>query len=301
MAKYVIVGAGATGRAVAAALAQQADEIVVVSRSGTTVAGDNVRAVAAHAGDAAALSDVAQGADALFNCANPPYNRWLTDWPPIASALLHAARTSGAVLTTLSNLYAYGQPHGPMRPSDPLSSTLPKAMVRASMWADALAAHERGEIRATEVRASDFIGAGSQSFFERGKKSLLAGKSVTVIGDPDVTHSWTFVGDVGATLVAAATNPQAWGRPWHAVTNEPRTMREVLTDIAQAAGVAEPRLRRLSVGALRAVGLVMPLVRELPKTLYQFESPFVIDDRETRAELGLAPTSWDAVVADVLH
>ena len=298
MEKFVIVGAGATGRAVARELASREAEVIVVTRSGTEIPGS--RAVAGDASDGDFLSRVSHGATAIFNCANPPYHRWITDWPPIASALLAAAKSSGAVLTTLSNLYAYGPPTSPMRPSDPFISDLPKAQVRARMWHEAIAAHEQGDIRATEVRASDFIGAGSQSFFERALKPLLAGKSVSVIGNPDVTHSWTYTGDVGRSLVSAATNPLAWGRAWHAVTNPPKTMREVIADMARAAGVPEPSVRRIPTGVLRALGLVSPMMRELPKTLYQFESPFVIDDVATRVELGLTPTNWSDVVAEAV-
>jgi nucleoside-diphosphate-sugar epimerase len=303
MEKFVIVGAGATGQAVIGALQQRdtGDEIVLVSRSGS---GANIPGVHVAQGDASSadfLANTCKGAAAIFNCVNPLYHRWLTDWPPVAAALLESARRSGAVLTTLSNLYAYGAINEPMTTSHSLTSSLPKAKVRATMWRDALAAHEQGKIRATEVRASDFIGNGSQSIFERGKKSLLAGRPVAVYGNPDMDHSWTFTGDVGRTLVAAATNSAAWGHAWHAVTNPPKTMREVFSDMAKAAGAKEPKLRKLPTPLLRAVGVLNPQARELPKVLYQFESPFVINDDDTRKVLNLVPTDWSSVIADAVR
>ena len=47
----------------------------------------------------------------------------------------------------------------------PLRPTTVKGRVRAQMWQDALAAHEAGRIRATEARASDFVGPGGKSLF----------------------------------------------------------------------------------------------------------------------------------------
>ena len=44
----------------------------------------------------------------IYSCAGPAYPRWVTDWPPLATALLTAAERSGAVLATASNLYGYG-------------------------------------------------------------------------------------------------------------------------------------------------------------------------------------------------
>jgi len=300
METFVIVGAGATGAAVARVGLERGAEVVMVTRSGSTAGLQGVKPVRGDATNAEFLSGAAKGATVLFNCANPAYHRWLTDWPPLAASLLAAARHSGAVLATLSNLYAYGAPSQPMRPTDPLLSTLPKAKVRAKMWSDALAAHERGEIRATEVRASDFIGSGSQSLFEQSKPSLLKSKTVSVIGNPDMAHSWTFTGDVGRTLVAAATNERAYGKPWHAVTNPAKTTREVLVELALVADVAPPTLRAIPPFVLKAAGLLSPMMRELGKTLYQFQMPYVIDDTTTREVFGLQPTPWNDILENVV-
>src|SRR6266545_2821444 len=83
------------------------------------------------------------------------YHRWLTDWPPLASSLLTAAERSGAVLVSASNLYGYGPVDGPITPETPLAATQPKLRLRAQMWRDALAAHQAGRLRTSEVRASD--------------------------------------------------------------------------------------------------------------------------------------------------
>jgi hypothetical protein len=57
------------------------------------------------ASDTERLVEVARGAAAVYNCANPPYDRWVTDWPPLAASILSAAERTGAVLVTMSNLY----------------------------------------------------------------------------------------------------------------------------------------------------------------------------------------------------
>ena len=273
----------------------------MLTRSGAGLDATGVTRVAGDAGDLATVTRHAQGATAIINCANPKYHRWLIDWPPVANALLGSAVATGATLVTLSNLYAYGDVTTPMTPDIPLNATYAKAQVRASMWRDALTRHEAGDARVVELRASDFIGAHSQSLFTSPLvPRLLKGKSVFVLGSPDAAHSWTYVGDVGRCLAAAALDSTSWGRPWHVVTNPAKTAREVFDDLADTAGVARVPVRRLAPWVTTAVGLVKPEVAELKYTRYQFEEPFVINDDETRAHFGFGPTPWEDVVRDTL-
>src|ERR1035437_3834161 len=109
--------------------------------------------------------------------ANPAYHRWPTDWPPIAKSLLTTAERSNAVLVTVSNLYGYGEVSGPMTENLPLAAYGPKGLTRVQMWRDALAAHDAGRGRATEVRGSDYVGRGAQSHLgDRGVPRLLPGR-----------------------------------------------------------------------------------------------------------------------------
>ena len=129
----LVIGAGVIGSRVARMLAEGGHRVSVVSRRGAGLAG--VTHVAADAADGEAMASLAEGADVIYNCVNPAYHRWPTDWPPIAASLLGAAERSGAVLVTLSNLYGYGpaerslgvaaydQAH-PMTEATPLALTL---------------------------------------------------------------------------------------------------------------------------------------------------------------------------------
>jgi nucleoside-diphosphate-sugar epimerase len=157
MALHVIVGKGPVGSTTAEELVRRGHEVRVLSRSGGTSTAE-VEHRQVDAADAEAVASATRGAAALYNAVNPAYHCWATDWPPVAAALLTAAERTGAVLVTMSNLYGYGRPSGPMTPETPLAATDGKGRVRIRMWADALAAHEAGRVRVTEARAADFVG-----------------------------------------------------------------------------------------------------------------------------------------------
>jgi uncharacterized protein YbjT (DUF2867 family) len=105
MALHVIVGAGPIGTGVARLLAERGERVRVISRRGSGPDHPAVERVRADATQADRLSELATGAAALYNCANPEYHRWLTDWPPLAAALLTAAERNGAVLARSSVSY----------------------------------------------------------------------------------------------------------------------------------------------------------------------------------------------------
>ena len=181
-ARHLVLGAGSVGTAVAELLAADGAEVVVLTRSGAGPDRPGVDRIRGDAGDAAAVTAAARGAAVIYNCVNPPYDRWVQAWPPIAAALLAAAESSGAVLAVAANLYPYGPVTEPMREGQPDRPAGPKARVRAEMTAQMLARHQAGRIRAVEVRASDYIGAGDQSVLDRVLARALAGRPVRVIG-----------------------------------------------------------------------------------------------------------------------
>jgi len=299
---HLVIGAGVIGGRVAQLLAERGERVSVVSRSGAGPA--DVTRVAADARDAEAMTRLASGAAVIYNCVNPPYHRWPADWPPIAASVLSAAERSGAVLVTLSNLYGYGPRAGgydashPMTEETPLAATGPKGRVRARVWQDALAAHQAGRVRATEVRAADFVGPGAESALgERAVQHIRQGKSVSVLGRADRLHTWSFTEDVAGMLVVAGADPDAWGHAWHVPSNEPRTQREVISDLGAAAGTGPARVRPVPSTVLAGMGLVWPLMRELRETEYQFRDDFVMDSSAAQATFGLKPTAWEEIVA----
>src|SRR6266571_580296 len=293
MSLHVIVGAGQIGSTTATLLAEQGERVRLLSRRGSGPTHPAIERVAADATDAERLSALADGAAALYNCANPLYHRWLTDWPPLA-----AAERSGAVLVCASNLYGYGPVDGPITAETPLAATQPKLRLRAQMWRDALAAHQAGRLRTTEVRASDYIEANSIFSFTL-TKPLLAGRRAYVPAELDVPHSWTSTVDVATTLVTVATDERAWGTAWLVPTNLPLTIRDLATGFTKVAGAPAPKLAAVPYPVLWTGGLFSPMLRELRITRYQWNRPFVIDSTFTERTFGLAPIELDTALASV--
>src|SRR5439155_25415343 len=138
-------------------------------------------------------------------------------------------------------------------------------------------AHQAGHARVTEVRGSDYLGAGAASLLTMAVlPKVLAGKKASVPADLDAPHSWTYIGDVARLLVAAATDERGWGEAWNVPTPPPLSIRDVVTLACEQAGATAPKLSVMPDFVLRIGGLFNPTVRELPEMAYQVRKPFIL-------------------------
>jgi len=300
---HLVIGAGHVGSALTTQLAESGKRVTLFTRSGR---GPDHKLITKIAGDASSLSDLltaAPEAVAIYNCANPPhYDKWATEWPPLADAFIEYARKTGAVLVTCSNLYGYGPTDKKLTEDLPLNGTWVNSRVRAEMWLEAKSLHDAGVIRAVEVRGSDYISPGIQSRFgDRVVPVLKSGKGVQLLGEIDHLHSWTSPADVATLMRIVATEPKAWGKAWHVPSNAPKTQRDVVRDIAKELGKKDVKVGSVSRGILTILGIFNPVIRELNNGSYQFTAPFVIDDSATRRTFGIAPTPWNTMIKELVQ
>jgi nucleoside-diphosphate-sugar epimerase len=299
----LIIGAGIIGQALARDLAAQGDTVILASRSGTTVAGSTT--VVVDASDAAALTRAARNANTIFLASGPrEYSKWATLWPPVFDAVIAAARATGADLVMLGNLYAYGEGSAmPLTEHTPLHATDSKGAVRKAGWQQALAAHNRGEIRAVEVRASDYFGPGAGATSQLGPdffNPLIAGKTARVFGRTDQPHSWAYLPDIIDTLIAAAEFDGAWGHAWHVPCAEPLTRKQLADRVGELLGVSAD-VASWPTWMLHAMGFINPDVKAANELLSQFTAPFTSDACDTERLLGVSATPWDQSLAATVN
>lgn len=293
MARHLILGAGAVARHLNTSLLRAGDDVIIGSRSGTGVPG--AVSVSLDAAEPDAVSRAANGCRTIFVCTNPPYHRWPQLWPPVIEAAISAAKSSGARIVLMGNLYGYGPGHRLMDESTPLEATHAKGLVRIRLWRRLQEAHRRGEVEATEIRASDYFGpgAGSQahlgdSFFEALRRSRTA----RVIGDPGALHSWAYLPDIAAALAAAARTDTAFGQAW-LVPHAPARSRLEVADAVNGLYGTSGRVRGIPRALLSALAPFVPLFREVRDVDYQFRQEFNVDSSRSERVLGLQPTSFE--------
>ena len=297
---HVVLGTGQVGCALAACLAGRGLAVRAVSRHRPAALAGGIEWRAADVADPGAAAGAATGAAVVDQCLNAPYAQWPELFPPLQRGALAAAERAGALLVTLENLYGYGPSGGkPMTEDLPLAATTVKGRTRAAMTGELLAAAAAGRVRIAIGRASDFFGAGVTEGSTLGRRvfgNALAGRRADFIGDPGLPHTYSYVPDIAAGLATLGTDPRAAGQVWH-LPGPPTVTTRALLDLT-AAEVGHPvAIRSVSRRALRALGLVSPMMRELAEMAYQFEEPFILDTARYEATFGPAGTPLAAAVA----
>jgi len=215
--------------------------------------------------------------------------------------VLAAAERTGALLVVLENLYGYGPAGGrPMTEDLPLAATTVKGATRAAMTAELLAAAEAGRVRLAIGRASDFFGPGvtrGSVLGERVFGNALAGRRADFIGNPDLPHTYSYVPDIAAGLATLGTDARAAGQVWHLPGPPTVTTRALLDLVAREIG-HPVGIRAVPKLAVRALGLVNPMLRELAEMAYEFDEPFVLGTSKYETAFGAAGTPLaDAIAA----
>lgn len=290
---HVVFGAGQVGSHLAEFLLERGFRVRVAKRNPTELS-EGIEIAFGDATDEAFCRQATEGASVVYHCMNPPYDieSWEKMLPPLQQNLVTAAGAADARLVVLENLYMVGRPDGPITAETPFEPRSRKGEIRARMARDLRDAHDRGDARIVSGRASDFYGPrGTATHFgDHFWKPAVTGKKVPFLPDPDTPHTYHYIPDVARGLLALGLGPdEATGQAWMLPCAPAESSRAMVGRFSQALG-QEIRLRRIPPLVSRALGIFMPMMREIGEMLHQWEVPFVVDDSRFREHFEVTPT-----------
>jgi nucleoside-diphosphate-sugar epimerase len=298
---HVVAGLGAVGRAVVDELVGQGLTVRAVARHPVAGLPPEVEFVEGDLGDPVAARRAMTGAAVVYHTASAAYDRWPELLPPLMRGVLEGAAATGALIVYADNLYAYGPVDEPLTEGLAARATGPNGRVRAALANQLLAAHAAGTVRATIGRASDYYGPwGRQSTAgERLFDPALAGKSTQVLGNPDLPHTFTFLGDFARGLVTLGTHDEAIGEVWHVPSAETLSTREFARLVFEAAG-QRPKLTVMPSTLLAALALFSPTLRAVKEQQYQREATWVVDHSKFARAFGAEVTPHGEAISTTL-
>ncbi|MDR3573256.1 MAG: NAD-dependent epimerase/dehydratase family protein [Anaerolineaceae bacterium] len=279
---HVIFGTGPIGLALMNELVSHGKQVRLVNRGGalSQALPPGVELARGDAADPEAAKALCQGAAVVYNCANPAYTEWPKKFPPLQAGVLAGAAAAGAKLVAMENVYMYGPTGGkPLTEDLPYAAATRKGQVRAHMAEELFAAHAAGRLRVSIGRASDYFGPGAiqSSAGERMFAPALAGKTVQVLGNPDLPHTYSYVLDIARGLAILGERDEALGQAWHLPSAPTITTRQFVEQICRMNG-QKPHIQAAPRLLIQVLGLFDSMMHEVAEMVYEFEEPFILDD-----------------------
>lgn len=281
---HVIFGAGPLAQSIMRELLRRGQRVRLVNHTGRRPQAlpSTVEIIAADLYDPQGVRRAAQGATVVYQCAQPAYTQWVVKWPLLMKSILAGLTDSKIKLVLGDNLYMYGDTNGlPLHEGLPYAAHTRKGQARAQAAQLALDAHTSGAVPVTIGRGSDFYGPGvrDSSAGERVFEPALHGKAAQLVGNIDLPHTLTYIEDFGKALVILGEHDSALGQVWHVPNAPTLSQRQWATLLFEVLG-QPAKLGSMGRLTLTLGGIFIPEAREVLEMMYEFEKPFVVDNRK---------------------
>ena len=266
----------------------------VLRQARPTAGRDLTNAITADARDVASIvsaaKTIAHRVDVVINATNPIYTRWATEAEALNRAAIEITQALGATLMFPGNVYNYGVEMPEALHSDTRQhAETRKGGIRIAME-EAIVAATKSGMQGIVIRAGDFFGCNTGSWFDQAiVKDLVNGK-VTYPGPLNLPHAWAYVPDLAQTFVRVAAVRAKLGRFENIhFAGHTATGNDVIASIERAMG-RTVKVARLPWRLIRVVGLVKPMWRELAEMAYLWQRSHKLITDSAHAAV-IAPTT----------
>ncbi len=238
--------------------------------------------------------------DVVVHAMNPGYTNvgWKQHAPGLMDAAIGIATAHQATLMFPGNVYNYGV-HMPavLTPNTPFAPTTVKGAIRVALEQRLQQTANGGSLRSVVIRAGDFFGSGTGSWFDRLIAKDLPRGTVGYPGPLDVSTPWAYVPDLAQAFVQVAQRRQTLAAfeslhfAGHRLSGH--DWLNLLQPIAQAQGWIQPGQ------SLKTTGLPWPLIRAgslfnpgwaaISQMRYLHQVPHALDGSRLAALIGAQP------------
>lgn len=294
----LILGArGRFGLSTARAFAQAGWRVLGQTRAHAKVPNDpTIEWLGIDLQDTQSLADAAQGASVVVHALNPAYTNqaWQTQVLPMTDAAIAITRKLGATLMVPGNVYNFGaNMPAVLREDTPQRAQTVKGRLRIEMEARL----QQSGVRSIVIRAGDFFGGGTGTWFDTAMVKNIRKGMFTYPGAPEVSRAWAYLPDLARTVVAVAQRRaelpafEVLHFAGHRITGQ--RWLDVLTPLAQSQGWGKPdvalKMARLPWPIIRIGALFVPTWTALLEMRYLWQTPHALANDKLTALIGPEP------------
>jgi len=293
---HTILGSGGgIGMPLARELKKYTQEIRLVSRNPKKV-NDTDELFPVDVNDLSQIDKAIEGSEVVYVTIGFQYSTkvWQQVWPPFMQEVINACKKHGAKLVFFDNVYMYAKSAIPHMTEDaPLLPPGRKGEIRKQLHDMIMHEVENNSLPALIARAADFYGPDNKNsaLTIMVAENLMKGKKAQAMGNVNKIHTYTYTPDAAKATAMLGNTPDAFKQVWHVPTTK-----EKLTTLDWIGLVAKeldkkPNVQSVPTWMLHILGVFVPIMREFPEMLYQYEQDYIFDSSKFEKRFGIAATS----------
>ncbi len=293
-----ILGANGTiGKLLAKDLLAYTDRIRLVSRNPERINESDEL----HPADLTLPGEVdraVEGSDIVYLVVGLEYRVkvWEEKWPALMRDTINACIKHNARLVFFDNVYMYDRNFiSDMTENTPVNPSSRKGAVRRQISEMLLQAVRERNLKALIARSADFYGPDNNNNFitQMVLKNLSRGKKAMWFVNSDLKHSFTYTPDAARATALLGNTPDAYGEVWHLPTDSRKiTGRQIITMFASELG-KNPEISILPKFMLLPLGLFIPVMREMPEMMYQYDRDYFFNSSKFTERFGISATPYE--------
>lgn len=299
----ILGSGGAIGTELAKALTQYTKDIKLVSRNPKKV-NDSDTLQSADLTNAEDVHKVIEGSEICYLIVGFEYKTkiWQEKWFPLIKNVVDASIKSNTKLVFFDNIYAIGNSVEHITENSPINPSSKKGEVRAKVDRHILEQIEKGKLQAIIARAPDFFGSIKKTslLMNMVYDNLVKGKSAQWFCKADVKHSMGFTPDLAKGTAILGNTSDAYNQIWNLpVDSEALTVRQWVKLFADEMKTSD-KVQVLPSWAVKALGLFIPILREMHEMLYQYDRDYFFDSSKFNEKFNYKPTTNKQAVINTL-
>ncbi|HEY9489097.1 MAG TPA: NAD-dependent epimerase/dehydratase family protein [Chryseosolibacter sp.] len=300
----ILGGNGTIGTVLASELTKYTTKIRLVSRKPKKV-NPTDELFPADLSDPIMVDKAVAGSEVVYLLVGFDYNIkvWQDKWPKLMRATLDACIKHKARLVFFDNVYLYDvNAIGHMMENSPVNPSSKKGKVRKAIAEMLMNEVKAGNIQALIARAADFYGPDNDKSFliEVIYKNLKKGKRANWFIDLDKKHSFTYTPDAAHAVALLGNTADAFNQVWHLPTDKDALTGRQMAELFMKEMNVNSKVSVLPMWMIKFIGLFIPLMREMPEMMYQYDREYIFDSSKFENRFGIKPTTYQQGVKEIV-
>ena len=304
--RQTILGANGTiGKILASELKNYTNQIRLVSRNPEKV-NETDELFPADLSDTKMVEKAIEGSGLVYLVVGFDYNIkvWRDKWPKLMKATIDACIKHKAKLVFFDNIYLYDiKAIGHMLEDSPINPPGKKGLVRKEIAEMLMNEVKAGNLTALIARAPDFYGPDNEKsiLIELVYKNLLKRKRPNWFIDATKKHSFIYTPDAAKATAILGNTPEAFNQVWHLpIDNNTLTGQEWIALFNKEMKTSK-KVMVLPMFMLKLSGIFIPLMREMPEMMYQYDRDYIFDSSKFNSRFNFTPTTYEMGVKQIVN